>query len=130
MNPAPIREISDYLKETVDLFTPNEHEREMLDGLENVIVTLGEKGVATIYDGKTHPTVKVSAVDTTGAGDTFSGVLAVLVGERGGTSRAELPDLTEECKIASAAASLEVTRRYVMPAIPTREDVFNFLAKH
>ena len=129
MNPAPIREISDYLKENVDLFTPNEHEREMLAGFKNVIVTLGEKGVATVYDGKTCPAIKVSAVDTTGAGDTFSGVLAVLVGERGGISGDSLPDLTAECKIASAAASLEVTRRYVMPAIPTRAETLEFLGK-
>lgn len=130
MNPAPIREISDYLKENVDLFTPNEHEREMLAGLENVIVTLGEKGVATVYDGKTHPAIKVSAIDTTGAGDTFSGVLSVLIGEHGGISRNELPDLSRECRIASVAASLEVTRRYVMPAIPTREEALDFLSKH
>lgn len=40
-----------------------------------VVITLGSKGVASVYQGQLEfvPAVSVQAVDTTGAGDTFTG---------------------------------------------------------
>jgi len=59
------------------------------------------------------------AVDTTGAGDTFNGVLSVAL--------AEGKSLREACRMANAAASIEVTQRYVANAIPFRHQTENIL---
>ena len=121
-NPAPVRDICEYLLANTDIFTPNEHEMQALGERDNVIVTVGARGCEVRWLGTVVPAFKVDrVVDTTGAGDTFSGVLSVLI--------AEGRDITDACRIANAAASLEVTRKYVMPAIPTRADVEEFTKK-
>ena len=61
-------------------------------------------------------------VDTTGAGDTFSGVLSACL--------AEGDDVLKAVTVAQAASAIEVGRRYVMPAIPTRDEINAFLKKH
>lgn len=122
MNPAPIREICKELLSYIDIFTPNEHEREALGDLRNVVVTLGGEGALIKWLG-----VKIAApdiesvVDTTGAGDTFNGVLASMLGDG--------EDITSSTRLAVAAASLEVTKRHVMPAIPSRREVMTFIEK-
>ena len=136
LNPAPLRPISEYLLDSVDLFTPNEHECEALVGMKNVIVTIGKDGSKTLWDDRVHPTVRIDrVVDTTGAGDTYSGVLAALIGERvesgelgAGDSLSTL-DMTNIIRVANAAASLEVTRQFVLPAIPNRREVMDLLNK-
>ena len=130
LNPAPARPVCDYLMENVDLFTPNEHELAALGDVKNAVVTLGGDGSMTLYDGVRYPAVSFGeVVDTTGAGDTFSGVLAAIIAKRGGLSRDSLPGLSLECMVAGAAASIEVTRRYVMPAIPDRDEVYARLSR-
>ena len=59
--------------------------------------------------------INVNAVDTTGAGDTFNGVLAVLI--------AEGKDIETACKYAVCASGLSVTKKGVLNAIPTREEI-------
>lgn len=79
-NPAPYRNITSTLLESIDFITPNETEySEMVEsGLsvstEKLILTEGANGVT--YKGVNYPAVKVSPIDTTGAGDCFNGVLA------------------------------------------------------
>ena len=115
-NPAPVREICQYLLANTDLFTPNEYEYEALGERDNVIVTLGARGCMIGKEGRVIPALPIErAVDTTGAGDTFTGVLSVAL--------AEGLDEVAAATAASAAASLEVTKKYVMPAIPTRAEV-------
>jgi ribokinase len=98
LNPAPATELPDHFYQLADLMTPNESElailsgcptqtesewtaacRALLDrGLSSVLVTLGEKG-AFYVDQKTkriYPAYRVTAVDTTAAGDSFNGTLA------------------------------------------------------
>ena len=53
-----------------------------------------------------------NTVDTTGAGDTFTAVLAARLAE-GAT-------LSDACRAANAAAGQSVTVRYVMPSLPRR----------
>lgn len=90
VNPAPVQKVDIELLNKVQYITPNEHEAMLIfDGYDNinsllkdytnkVIVTLGEKGAA-YSDGEkviNIPVIdNVNVVDTTGAGDTFSGAL-------------------------------------------------------
>ena len=116
LNPAPIREVSDDTARAVFAVTPNEQEAAAIDPsrFQNCITTLGKRGCCiapdTMIDGLT-----VTAVDTTGAGDTFNGALAV--------SLANGNDLPTACRFAITAAGLSVTKRGVLAAIPTLEDV-------
>ena len=90
LNPAPAGDISEKLLNNTSWFIPNEVEfEEMLgepfnenallkhskDAKPEIIVTLGEKGCAEVSDGKVyiHQAKKVTAIDTTGAGDAFVG---------------------------------------------------------
>jgi ribokinase len=93
VNPAPARELPDRLLECSPLLTPNEGEAMKLSGESDpelaartlagrtsaqVIVTLGERGAALV-DGERiarFDAPAVRALDTTGAGDVFNGVLA------------------------------------------------------
>ena len=120
LNPAPIRDISDRLAEVIYLVTPNEQEARAITAgrFKNSVTTLGECGC--LVNGRTSvPSISVKAVDTTGAGDTFNGVLAVCL--------AEGMDLTEASKYAVCASGLSVTKRYVLNAIPTKEEIERFM---
>lgn len=116
LNPAPISEISDQMAETVFVVTPNEQEKQAIcvERFQNNITTLGGKG-CQINETIMIPAIPVQAVDTTGAGDTFNGVLAVCL--------AEGMDMEEACRYAVAASGISVGRRYVLPAIPYRDEV-------
>ena len=116
LNPAPARETAAELLDAVFLFTPNEFETEYLEEYENVVVTLGEKGCFLRESGIRVPAVPHGkAVDTTGAGDTFNGVLAVML--------AEGKPLDEAARIANTACGIEVSRRYAATSIPRRDEV-------
>lgn len=116
LNPAPARETAKELLDGVFLFTPNEFETEFLEDRKNVVVTLGEKGCLIRESGACVPAVpRGSAVDTTGAGDTFNGVLAVML--------AEGRELSEAARIANTACGIGVTRKYAASSIPKREEV-------
>ena len=114
MDPAPRRPIPEALKERVWLFTPNEYEAQELTEQDNCIVTLGRKGCLIKSCDLVVPAVDVVPIDTTGAGDTFTGVLSVLLAEG-------LP-LTDAVKTATKAASITVTRRGAAGAIPYRAE--------
>ena len=122
LNPAPARATDSYILDTVDLFTPNEHETLGLEDKKNVIVTLGKRGSRDSECGEIIPPFDFgSAVDTTGAGDTFSGVLAAALAE-GANRRAAI-------RLATAASSLGVTRKYAVSSIPDRDEIFEKLQK-
>lgn len=121
-NPAPARETSSYLYETCDLLTPNEFEaRSLPDGLP-LVITLGAEGCYVKSRDMIIPPFKPErVVDTTGAGDTFNGVLTVMLA--GGE------DIADACRVANAAAALEVSKRFVIPSIPTGAEIRNFMGK-
>ena len=135
--PAPAEPLSKELINNLYLITPNRSEASRLTGIEvtdlasaqraalalydmgakNVIVTLGSEG-SLVYDGHMMmrvEAIKVEAVDTTAAGDTYNGVLASVIAE--GKS---LIDAVHEANIAGA---ISVTRMGAQPAAPTREEI-------
>ena len=116
LNPAPASVLPVSLLERVALLTPNEHELALVLGgavddwqqqlrahPQRIIMTKGADG-AWFADGRGElahqPAFRVSAVDTTGAGDTFNGALAAFWGD----------DLAKLAHLACAASALSVTR--------------------
>lgn len=120
LNPAPARPLSASVLAQTDLFTPNEQESAALPDLGNTVITLGSKGCKIAATGEILPALPVShVVDTTGAGDTFNGVLAVGLA-RGADLKAALTD-------AIRASGVSVTRKYAATAIPTSAEVSEFI---
>lgn len=134
LNPSPMDEkILTYPLDLVDIFILNEIEasqllgrknmmfEEMIVGLWNtyhttIILTAGEKG-SYFKDAKEYyhqDAFVVKAVDTTAAGDTFTGYF--LKEYFSGNARNAL-------RIASLASSIAVTRKGAYPSIPTVEEV-------
>lgn len=132
-NPAPaLKRVPDQILSRIDYLTPNETELASMTGqstatqeeiiaagklliqkgVRSVVVTAGEAGVVWIWDGgqKTVPGIKVSAIDTTGAGDCFNGALAVGIAEGMQTEAA--------IQKANAASALSVTRKGAQISMP------------
>ena len=132
LNPAPVRRLPDELAALGPILTPNAGEARALSGEEDpeaaaralaartgapVVVTLGGEGVL-VLDGDTAehvPAPSVTAVDTTGAGDTFNGALAVALAE----GRA----LRDAAAFAVAAAALSTRASGAREGMPRRDEV-------
>lgn len=111
----------------LDLLVLNEVEAKQLEqsltrGIEtlpvaDILVTLGAAGCRHIAGGVVtdHPAVPVEAVDTTGAGDTFTGY--VLAARDRGLSMAQA------IRLASHAAALKVMRPGTADVIPDLREV-------
>lgn len=83
----------------------------------NVVLTLGAQGAWCLYQGERffHPALTVSAVDTTAAGDTFTGYfLASLLAEK---------DINAALSLATKAAALAVSKSGASSSIPLRQEV-------
>lgn len=96
----------------------------LLETVPAVVITLGREGSAYAdRSGSTRriPAVPVEVVDTTGAGDTFTGALAATL------ARGE--PVLDALQFASAAAAAAVTRRGAVQAIPHRAEVDRMLAE-
>lgn len=141
LNPAPAKALPDDIFYNVDIIVPNETETEILTGINPntddnrraaikrfhdlgvpyVVLTLGDKGSA-ISDGsyvkERIPARKVAATDTTGAGDTFVGALALTYPHIG------MYSFREACLFATRAASIAVTRRGAAESVPTADEVY------
>lgn len=128
LNPAPARQVSQQILDQAAYITPNEHEAAlMFDGLtiaealrqypNKLLITEGKNGVR-YFDGIKEvlvPGYPVKAVDTTGAGDTFNGALAVAL--------AEGKSLYDALAFANLAASISVTTFGAQGGMPTREEL-------
>jgi ribokinase len=144
LNPAPFRALPEATLRKATYLTPNETEAAALLGLapdavtegavlaarlrerfgNSIVVTLGEKGahVRTADLDSAVPTYPARCVDTTGSGDTFSGALAVALGEG--------KDLIAAVAFANMAASMSVEVEGVVEGIPPRAAVEERLARH
>ncbi|MEM6710105.1 MAG: ribokinase [Pseudomonadota bacterium] len=134
LNPAPAREpLPELLLGQIDIMTPNEPEARVLlgdssiddetaarrlrdQGVRTVVLTRGSEGVVVLSNsGLTLlPAETVEAIDTVGAGDCFSGVLAaeLAVGQT----------LEQAARVANRAASIAVTRAGAQDAMPFRKE--------
>lgn len=136
LNPSPMDEkIFELPLEYVDMFLLNEVEAAQICGHGGeekvllkeiaekfpgavIILTLGGKG--SLYYGEKEvfeqPIVSTEVVDTTAAGDTFTGYLI------GSIARGY--DAKISMAYAAKAASIAVSRKGAAPSIPTAEEVF------
>lgn len=142
LNPAPYQPFDQDLLQLTDIMIPNEIECAQLTGIDlqtdedlllamqrlrslgpkEVIVTLGDRGAAYL-DGdslRLVPARTVTAVDTTGAGDSFCGSLAWALGN--GCSMAEA------VHTAICVSSIAVTRRGASHSYPTLSELQQTLA--
>ena len=141
LNPAPAQALKGELLHDVDIITPNRLEAEMITGLKvsdeaslravareiiargvkHVMITLGQRGVfaATQNTAELIPAYKMRAVDSTGAGDVFSGSLAAFL--------ADGMTFEESTKMAIASASISVTRMGAQLCAPLRAEVEHFI---
>lgn len=145
LNPAPAQTLPAELLRQLTIITPNETEAETLTGIRvrtekdcqraanalqkagvrHVIITLGARGAFLAMDDGTRlliPTFPVQPVDTTAAGDTFNGALAVALGEN--------LALPEAVRFANAAAALSITRLGAQPSAPKRREIVALLRRH
>jgi ribokinase len=142
LNAAPSRDLPDEMWAVLDLLVVNEHEALdlagaagaaaaddtverlaaiLLERVPAVVVTLGGAGCLVAQRGADPVRVaapRVDAVDTTGAGDTFCGVLAAALA--GGST------LVDAARTASFAGALAVTRPGAQDAVPTADEVTTF----
>ena len=93
-------------------------------GAGNAIITLGHNGAYAVAGNMTGPipAYRVGAIDATGAGDAFTGALAVAL--------AAGQDLAEACRFACAAGALATTRAGAQPSMPRLEEVTDLISRH
>lgn len=137
LNPAPACSLSDEILKNVSIIVPNETEAEMLTGIkvdsidtakeaaeklsskgvETVIITLGPKGALLYHDGKFEhiKSIEVKAVDTTAAGDVFTGAFAVALSEG--------KALNDAVEFACKAAAISVTRKGAQASAPYKKEL-------
>ncbi|MGJ7508243.1 ribokinase [Variovorax sp. GT1P44] len=137
MNPAPAEPLPDALWKLVDILVLNETEAAMLCGIAvhdaagaaraanalrllgpaHVILTMGSEGVMACDAGgcRHFNALKVKAIDTTAAGDTFIGALCAAL------ARGESID--DGIALGIQAAAVCVTRAGAQASIPRREEL-------
>jgi ribokinase len=142
LNPAPCCKLPDSIYQYCDYMTPNETEVEMLTGIHvaslddaeraadalltrgvrNVVITLGAQG-ALVKSATTRQYVPAfnagPVVETTGAGDAFSGGFAVALSEE--------MDIGQAARFGCAVAGISVTRTGTAPSMPYRWEVEELL---
>ncbi|MDQ0842120.1 ribokinase [Streptomyces sp. V1I6] len=132
LTPSPAQPLPPELLAAIDLLVPNEHEAATLTGIADhrsaaqellrqvpeVVITLGSAGclyAARDTEPISVPAPAVQAVDTTAAGDTFVGALAVALGEK--------KPIRQCLAWACAAAALSVQRPGASSSMPYRTEI-------
>jgi ribokinase len=141
LNPAPAFELDSDMLGLIDVLTPNETEAEILTGIEvadeatanqaakqlqgkgasTVIITLGAAGSYLLTDSKAMliPSKKVDAVDSTAAGDAFSGALcyALAMGK----------EIEAAVRFANMAGAFAATKLGAQPSMPAAAELQEFV---
>ncbi|MDB5879591.1 MAG: ribokinase [Variovorax sp.] len=137
LNPSPAQPVDDALWPLIDTLVVNEIEAGMLSGqlvdspqeaaaagqamrgrgIARVVVTMGSRGAVAVdaHGARHHTAPVVDVVDTTAAGDTFLGALAVALAGDG--------DFDEAVRLGIRAAALCITQLGAQPSIPQRNAV-------
>ena len=124
LNPAPAENVTDEVLALCDIVVPNEHELEVLGGVEHLtdlgvetlVVTRGAAGADLIRAGGDPVHIDpfpVTPVDTTGAGDAFCGALSARL--------AAGDALPAALRFAAANGALATTVAGAVPSLPTAE---------
>ncbi|MCO1594561.1 ribokinase [Micromonospora sp. RHAY321] len=140
VNAAPATVLPTELLDLVDVLVVNEHEAAVVAGVfsddppvlldallelvPRVVLTLGARGAAYADRGGLRlavPAPRVDAVDTTAAGDAFTGALAVSWAERGGASSEDT--VTASLRWACAAGAACAQRPGASTALPERSAI-------
>jgi len=138
-NAAPAKALPDGVLEKVNYLIMNEAEAEFhcsqdfssvemaMDGTKRlqqrlgntIVVTLGPQGALVVSDDTASyiPPIDVPVVETTGAGDSFVGALAVMMSER-------FP-IIDACNVATCASSLTIQKPGGQIAMPTLQEVMD-----
>lgn len=134
LNPAPAALLPDELVRLCDVIVPNEHEVELIGGVDallergvrSVVVTLGGAGVSVTQSDApdqerswVQPAFDVDPIDTTGAGDAFCGALAARL--------ASGDDLRDAVRWAAAAGALATTTAGAVPSLPHASETTRLL---
>ncbi|MGW3539076.1 ribokinase [Nocardia niigatensis] len=126
LNPSPVQELPDEVWAEVDVAVVNEGEAARLAGVltavPHVVTTLGAAGASYRGPGGlalAHPGVRVQVVDTTGAGDAFTGALAAHWHEGPATALAW----------ACTAGALTTTKLGASASIPESAEIERLLAE-
>jgi ribokinase len=140
LNTAPAQKLPDSLLKKIDIVTPNEIEAGILTdmkveteqdaekaaqillnkGVKNVVITMGKNGVFVMTQDRHEfiPSMKVKAIDTTGAGDAFNGGFV--------TALSEGKDIFEAARFGNIVGALSVTKLGTAPAMPYRSEIDSF----
>ncbi|MEC0694333.1 PfkB family carbohydrate kinase [Bacillus atrophaeus] len=140
LDPAPAGGITGRALQYADLIVPNKQETKQLTGIEvtdrdsahqaaeyfdqigikNSIIKMGEKGSLVYENGKTEyiEGIRVKAIDTVGAGDTFAGAL--------GFALAGGANLVDSVRFANVVSALKVTKQGAQAGVPTLDEVRDF----
>lgn len=149
LNPAPACKLNDEFLSKISIITPNQKEAEMLTGIKvsdrttaekaakalqakgiaTVVVTMGAEGALVLHNNQCTivDAPKVTAIDTTAAGDVFNGALV--------TALSEGREMLDSVKFACEAASISVTRLGAQSSAPYRHEIiadqtFNSVINH
>jgi len=127
VNLASAKEVDDAVLRGADLIVVNESEAAwygerlaLREGL--VATTFGASGAALVQGGEEVARVsslRVEAVDTTGAGDAFTAALTLAL--------VEGQSLAEALRFACAAGAAATQRSGAQPSLPTRDEVLRIL---
>lgn len=137
LNPAPAQYLNKEVYSGLYMLIPNESELHILCpgsesleakarklyeyGVENVIVTLGEQGSMLVNKDGIHyfPAYSIHVVDTTAAGDSFIGGLAVGLSEN--------MELEQAIRFATVVAGITVSREGAQSSLPDRQCIDSLL---
>jgi ribokinase len=144
LNPAPIQSLSPAIAASCDYLVVNETESSYLvgtpserlskeeaiaigkqllgKGFNQIIITLAENGSIFIDHNRQiyTPAFKVSALDTTAAGDAFCGAFATALSKNNSIDYA--------LKFATAAGALAATKAGAVPSLPNSQEILSLIA--
>ncbi|MFC3746610.1 ribokinase [Paenibacillus sp. GCM10012306] len=140
LDPAPADGIVKHALPYADLIVPNQQETKELTGIDvtdidsaiqageyfdrlgvkNSIIKMGDKGSLVYKQGKVEyvEAIKVKAIDTVGAGDSYAGAI--------GFALADGTNLVAAAQFASIVAAIKVSKRGAQAGIPTLDEVNQF----